>query len=194
MANTFLCRLGSFNLPSFHSFEYGEDFIEFFVGSHNSFSIERPAKPSSTPLSIRYPEEFACSIPGGFLSIRFIRTRRHGRTPSRKANSGCRRTANPGRRDEPVSFLRWGKKFINPPRRSPTNFADTEAGRAGAFLAPRAAITASLVAHQLANFGKNESLFLLASDYSHVTPDSRTLTFDTASGQSDSSRVRVRVA
>ena len=26
------------NLPGFHSFKYGDDFIEFFVGSHNSFS------------------------------------------------------------------------------------------------------------------------------------------------------------
>ena len=25
------------NLPGFHSFKYGDDFIEFFVGSHNSF-------------------------------------------------------------------------------------------------------------------------------------------------------------
>jgi hypothetical protein len=26
------------NLPGFHSFKYGNDFIEFFVGSHNGFS------------------------------------------------------------------------------------------------------------------------------------------------------------
>jgi hypothetical protein len=26
------------NLPGFHSFKYGDDFIEFFVGSHNGFS------------------------------------------------------------------------------------------------------------------------------------------------------------
>jgi hypothetical protein len=25
------------NLPGFHSLKYGDDFIEFFVGSHNSF-------------------------------------------------------------------------------------------------------------------------------------------------------------
>jgi len=25
------------NLPGFHSFKYGDDFIEFFVGGHNSF-------------------------------------------------------------------------------------------------------------------------------------------------------------
>jgi hypothetical protein len=24
-------------LPGFHSFKYGDDFIEFFVGSHNRF-------------------------------------------------------------------------------------------------------------------------------------------------------------
>ena len=27
------------NLPGFHSFKYGDDFIEFFVGSHNSFDL-----------------------------------------------------------------------------------------------------------------------------------------------------------
>ena len=26
-----------FNLPGFHSFKYGDDFIEFFVSSHNNF-------------------------------------------------------------------------------------------------------------------------------------------------------------
>ena len=28
------------NLPGFHSFKYGDDFIEFFVRSHNSFLFD----------------------------------------------------------------------------------------------------------------------------------------------------------
>jgi hypothetical protein len=46
------------NLPGFHSFKYGDDFIEFFVGSHNSFLFGCTKVPNAWVFAPYYMADF----------------------------------------------------------------------------------------------------------------------------------------